>query len=106
VQAIPLVGAAALGHALFGNVHVSLTASLLVGCLPGVFLGALISSRAPDKVIRPIIVVVLVASALKLLGASNQFVICTCALVVAVSVSVALLRRSSAATSLEAPPAE
>jgi hypothetical protein len=71
VQAIPLVGAATLSHALFGHVDVSLTGSLLVGSLPGVYLGARVSSRAPDALIRPVLVVILLASALKLLDFSN-----------------------------------
>src|SRR5438105_396517 len=40
VQAIPLVASAALGHILFGDFHLSLTMSLLVGSVPGVYLGA------------------------------------------------------------------
>ena len=68
VQAVPLVGAAALGHLLFGEVRLDLTASLLVGALPGVYLGARVSSRAPQGLIRRALVLVLVASALKLLG--------------------------------------
>lgn len=71
VQAIPLVGAATLSHAFFGNVDLGLTSSLLVGSLPGVYLGARVSSRAPDALIRPILVVILLASALKLLDFSN-----------------------------------
>ena len=68
VQAIPLIGAATLSHALFGHIDVGLTGSLLVGSLPGVYLGARVSSRAPDAVVRPALIVVLLASALKLLG--------------------------------------
>jgi hypothetical protein len=68
VQAIPLVAAAALGHVLFGEFQLSLTAAILVGSLPGVYIGARLSSRAPDAVIRPALVFVLVASGLKLLG--------------------------------------
>jgi uncharacterized membrane protein YfcA len=68
VQAIPLVAAAALGHILFGQFEFSLTAAILVGSLPGVYIGARLSSRAPDAVIRPALVLVLVASGLKLLG--------------------------------------
>jgi len=71
VQAIPLVGAATLSHALFGHVDVGLTGSLLIGSLPGVYLGARVSSRAPDVIIRPALVVILTASALKLLDFSN-----------------------------------
>jgi uncharacterized membrane protein YfcA len=68
VQAIPLVAAAALGHILFGEFQLSLTTSILIGSLPGVYVGARLSSRAPDAVIRPALVFVLVASGLKLLG--------------------------------------
>lgn len=52
VQAIPLVASAAVGHLLFGDFQLNLTASLLVGNLPGVYLGARLSSRANDAVIR------------------------------------------------------
>src|SRR3954454_19949602 len=68
VQAIPLVGAATLGHLLFGDVSFSLTGALLVGCLPGGYLGARVSSRARGGVTRPALVLVFMASALKLLG--------------------------------------
>lgn len=71
VQAIPLVASAALGHAFFGDFHLALTASILVGSIPGVFLGAQLSSRAPDRLIRPALIVVLLASSLKLLGSTN-----------------------------------
>ena len=71
VQAVPLVTSAALGHFLFGDFKLSLTASILIGSIPGVFFGARFSSRAPDYVIRPALVVVLLVSGLKLVGASN-----------------------------------
>jgi uncharacterized membrane protein YfcA len=72
VQAIPLVGSAALGHILFGDFELGLTASLLIGALPAVYVGARCSSRAPDHVIRPVLVVVLALSALKLLGVGTE----------------------------------
>jgi uncharacterized membrane protein YfcA len=68
VQAIPLVAAAAFGHILFGDFKLSLTASVLLGSIPGVYLGARMSSRAPDGLIRPALVFVLLASGLKLLN--------------------------------------
>jgi uncharacterized protein len=71
VQAVPLVTSAALGHFLFGDFHLTLTASILIGSIPGVFLGARFSSRAPDYVIRPALVVVLLVSGLKLIGMPN-----------------------------------
>lgn len=71
VQAIPLVASAALGHVLFGDFQLSLTASLLIGSVPGVYFGARASARAPDHVIRPVLVVVLVLSGLKLLDVAT-----------------------------------
>jgi uncharacterized membrane protein YfcA len=68
VQAVPLVGAAALGHLLFGDVSLGITSSLLIGSLPGVFIGAQISSRTTAPWLRPILASVLLASALKLLN--------------------------------------
>jgi uncharacterized protein len=75
VQAIPLVLSAAIGHLFFGDLQLGLTASLLIGSVPGVYLGARISSRAPDRIIRPVLVVVLTVSALALLGASNAVIL-------------------------------
>lgn len=74
VQAIPLVSSAAIGHLFFGNFQLGLSASILVGSIPGVFVGALFSTRAPDHVIRPALMVVLLVSSLKLLGASTSIV--------------------------------
>jgi uncharacterized membrane protein YfcA len=71
VQAIPLVSSAALGHLLFGDFRFALTVSILIGSVPGVFVGARFSSRAPDYVVRPALLAVLLVSGLKLVGASN-----------------------------------
>ncbi|HEY6748294.1 MAG TPA: sulfite exporter TauE/SafE family protein [Mycobacteriales bacterium] len=71
VQAVPLVGAAALGHALFGEVQLGLTLALLTGAIPGVWIGARLSSRAPQMVVRRALALVLIASGLKLIGASD-----------------------------------
>jgi uncharacterized protein len=75
IQAIPLVGAATVGHLLYGDVHLTVTASLLLGALPGVYLGARLSAQASAAVIRPVIVAVLLASALALLKAATPVVI-------------------------------
>ena len=47
VQAVPLVASASLGHLLFGDFQLDLTASLLIGALPGVYVGARVSSSRP-----------------------------------------------------------
>ncbi|MEY2473706.1 MAG: uncharacterized protein QOK28_3035 [Actinomycetota bacterium] len=72
VQAVPLVMSAALGHILFGDFQLGLTASLLIGSIPGVYLGARASAVAPDTIIRPALITVLVLSGIKLLGGSNE----------------------------------
>jgi len=98
VQAVPLVTSAALGHFLFGDFKMSLTVSILIGSIPGVFLGARFSSRAPDYVIRPALVVVLLVSGLKLVGASNGAlaVVGPAAVLLGAAYSVVSSRRASA----------
>ncbi len=71
VQAVPLVASAALGHILFGDLQLSITGALLLGSIPGAFIGAQLSSRLPGALIRRALAFVLLASALKLLGAST-----------------------------------
>jgi len=75
VQAIPLVASAAIGHMLFGEVHLSLTTSLLLGALPAVWVGAMISATAPAWIIRPAIAGVLLGSALALLKAPSGAIV-------------------------------
>ncbi len=72
LQAVPLVASAALGHVLFGDFKLDLTTSLLVGSIPGVWVGAHLSAKAPGGLVRRALAFVLLASALKLLGISNQ----------------------------------
>lgn len=70
-QAVPLVASAAVGHLIFGDVQFGVTLPLLIGNIPGVYLGARLSARAPQGVIRRALAVVLLASGAKLLGAGN-----------------------------------
>ena len=72
LQAVPLVASAALGHILFGDFKLDLTTSLLVGSIPGVWIGAHLSAKAPGGLVRRALAFVLLASALKLLGIPNQ----------------------------------
>jgi uncharacterized membrane protein YfcA len=67
-QAVPLAGAAALGALAFGRVQFGVTASLAIGSVPGVFVGSLLSSTAPDRYVRPVITFVIAASGLKYVG--------------------------------------
>lgn len=67
-QAVPLTLAAALGALAFGHVQFAVTASLVIGSVPGVIVGSLFSSSAPDRFTRPAITFVIFASGLKYVG--------------------------------------
>ncbi|MHB1923192.1 MAG: sulfite exporter TauE/SafE family protein [Acidimicrobiales bacterium] len=67
-QAIPLTASAALGALVFGQVDLPLTTSVIVGSVPAVLVGSLLSSRVNDRYLRPAITVVILASGLKYLG--------------------------------------
>lgn len=66
-HAIPLAFLAGLGHLSMGNVDGVLLANLLVGSIPGVLFGSVISTRAPVAVLRYAIAAVLAAVAIRML---------------------------------------
>jgi uncharacterized protein len=68
MQAVPLTLAAALGALAFGHVEFAVTTSLIIGSVPAVLVGAMVSSRAPDRYVRPVIMFVIFASGLKYVG--------------------------------------
>jgi hypothetical protein len=82
VQAVPLVVSAAIAHVLFGDFRMDLTIALLVGSIPGVFIGAQLSSRLPGGIVRRALTLVLLASALKLLGLGNTAMLAVLAAVI------------------------
>jgi uncharacterized protein len=67
-QAVPLTLAAALGALAFGHVEFAVTTSIVIGSVPAVLLGSMLSARAPDRYIRPVITFVIFASGLKYVG--------------------------------------
>ena len=85
-QAVPLTIAAALGALAFGHIEFSVTASIIIGSVPAVIVGSFISSRAPDRYIRPAITFVIFASGLKYVGLGTSalgWVLCATLLAVA-----------------------
>ena len=66
-HAIPLTLVAGLGHAQLGYVDFRLLASLLVGSIPGIAIGAFLSHRVSPQVIRSAIAVMLIVVGVKLL---------------------------------------
>jgi uncharacterized membrane protein YfcA len=63
-HAVPLTLVAGLGHAITGAVNWTLLASLLMGSLPGIWLGSSIGQHLPERVLRG-----LLAGMLALIGA-------------------------------------
>lgn len=106
VQAVPMLLAGAIAHAGLGDVDWRVTAVLLVGQIPGVWIGARMSSRYNGMGLRYLLMVVLAATALKLLGVST--LVCSLvALVGIVIVGVVLLRdRATRSATLDARDAD
>lgn len=71
VQAVPLVASAAIGHAIFGDLDLSVSLPLILGSIPGAYLGARLSARLPGGWVRRALAFVLLASGLKLVGVPN-----------------------------------
>jgi uncharacterized protein len=67
-QAVPLTMAAALGALAFGHVVLDVTGSLIIGSVPAVLVGSMLSSTIPDRYVRPAIAFVIFASGLKYVG--------------------------------------
>ena len=58
----------ALAHLISGNVDLGLTGTILLGSIPGVWIGTNLSTRLPAHVLRPALAIVLIASGLALLS--------------------------------------
>lgn len=65
-HAVPLALIAGTGHWLMGDVNGQLLTNLLIGSIPGVVVGSFLSSRAPDKVLQPLLATVLAVSSWQL----------------------------------------
>ena len=66
-HAVPLTLAAGLGHWALGSINWALLATLLVGSLPGIFVGSYLASRLPDSVVRITLAATLLIVCAKLL---------------------------------------
>jgi uncharacterized membrane protein YfcA len=58
-HAIPLVTVAGLGHLQLGNLDYRLLVGLLVGSIPGIYIGSTVSNRLPEVMMRRILAGVL-----------------------------------------------
>lgn len=67
-QSLPLTLSATLGTLLFSHVDFSVTTSIIIGSVPAVILGALLSSRSEGLLLRRVITGVVLLSGLKYVG--------------------------------------
>ncbi|HEX5126183.1 MAG TPA: sulfite exporter TauE/SafE family protein [Rhodocyclaceae bacterium] len=67
-HAVPLTLVAGLGHWWLGTVNWNLLGSLLIGSLPGIWIGSQISARLPESVLRPLLALMLVLIGAKMIG--------------------------------------
>jgi uncharacterized protein len=79
-QSVPLIFSAAAGHLLFGDFSMPVTTALILGGIPGTYLGARLSSTLPSGLIRRALAFVLFASALKTYGVGNELTLVLLAL--------------------------
>lgn len=64
-HAIPLTAIAGFGHWTLGHIDFTLLGSLLLGSLPGIWIGSHVSARIPEKVLRPVLATLLLIIGLK-----------------------------------------
>ncbi|MGK0297333.1 MAG: putative membrane protein YfcA [Gammaproteobacteria bacterium] len=58
-HAVPITAIAGIGHAHIGTVDYNLLLSLIIGSLPGIYLGSKTGAIVPDKIIRPLLAIML-----------------------------------------------
>ena len=58
-HAVPLTAIAGMGHMALGTVDLVLLGGLLLGSLPGIYIGSHLSAKVPEKVLRPLLATML-----------------------------------------------
>jgi uncharacterized membrane protein YfcA len=95
-HAAVLLWVAALAHLVSGNIDFGLAGTILIGSLPGVWIGTHVAMRLPERGLRPALGIVLLASGLGLLGKAGVYMpagVLVGVPIVLVAVTVAVMRR-------------
>lgn len=66
-HAVPLTLVAGVGHASMGNLDLGLLGQLLIGSLPGIYIGSMLSGKVPDLFLRNAIAIMLILAGTKLI---------------------------------------
>ena len=67
-HAVPLTLVAGIGHATLGHVDWNLLGALLIGSIPGIWIGAQLTRRMPETLVRTLLCVALVTAGLKVIS--------------------------------------
>jgi uncharacterized membrane protein YfcA len=68
VHAAILLWVASIAHLVSGNVDLALAGTILIGSIPGVWIGSALAARVPASGLRPTLALVLIASGMALLS--------------------------------------
>ena len=66
-HAVPLTAIAGLGHSTVGTVDWSLLSFLVLGSLPGIYIGSHLGVKIPDHIMRPLLAILLLGVGIKCL---------------------------------------
>jgi uncharacterized membrane protein YfcA len=66
-HAVPLTLVAGIGHATLGHIDWSLLSALLIGSVPGIWIGSQLTRKMPEKLVRALLCVALVSAGLKVI---------------------------------------
>ncbi|TNC22227.1 sulfite exporter TauE/SafE family protein [Amycolatopsis alkalitolerans] len=94
VQAIPMVAAAALGHLIVGDTSFGLAGTVLIGAIPGIIAGSLLSARAPSAFLRWTLAILLLGSGLALWHIPTPAALISCATLAILALARAGIRRA------------
>jgi uncharacterized membrane protein YfcA len=89
VHAAILLSAAGIAHMIGGNVDYGLATNILVGSIPGIWVGSNLSVRFPQGILRTVLGLVLVAAGVTIMNKANTAII-PYALIVAAITTVGL----------------
>lgn len=66
-HAVPLTFVAGIGHATLGHVDWALLGALLIGSVPGIWIGAKLTRRMPERLVRTLLCLALVTAGIKVI---------------------------------------
>ena len=89
VHAALLLWVASLAHLISGNVDLALAGTILIGSIPGVWVGSALAARVPADWLRPTLAIVLIASGMGLLSKAGLAV--PAAVLIGVPVALAIV---------------